>query len=183
MKNQVIAKRYSRALFNLAQGENAIEQYGAELDGFNQLLKDVPDLGSALRNPLYPQGVKKALFLNVAARLELSPIMNSFVNLLVEKGRIQHLPEIADYYHKLIDENSGISRAKVKAAVKLDAAEIERIAAALEKKIGKKIVVEFEQDDSLLGGVYAQIGDFVLDGSVKRQLMNFKESLQRGAVG
>jgi F-type H+-transporting ATPase subunit delta len=53
----------------------------------------------------------------------------------------------------------------------------------LEKKIGKKIVVEFEEDPSLLGGVFAQIGDFVLDGSVKRQLLNFKESLKRGAVG
>jgi F-type H+-transporting ATPase subunit delta len=109
--------------------------------------------------------------------------MNSFLNLLVEKSRIQHLPEIADYYHRLIDEYSGISRAKVKAAVKLRAAEIDEIATALEKKMGKKIVVEFEQDDSLLGGVFAQIGDFVLDGSVKRQLINFKESLKRGAVG
>ena len=183
MKNQVIAKRYSRALFNLAREEKAIEQYGIELDGFNQVLQDIPDLGSALRNPLYPESVKKTLFQKVAARMELSPIMNSFLNLLVEKGRIQHLPEIADYYHRLIDEYSGISRAKVKAAVKLRDAEIEEIAAALEKKMGKKIVVEFEQDDSLLGGVFAQIGDFVLDGSVKRQLINFKESLKRGAVG
>ena len=183
MKNQVIAKRYSRALFNLAREGEAIEQYGIELDGFNQVLKDIPDLGSALRNPLYPEGVKKTLFQKVASQLKLSPIMNSFLNLLVEKGRIQHLPEIADYYHRLIDEYSGISRAKVKAAVKLGATEIEEIAGALEKKIGKKIVVEFEQDDSLLGGVFAQIGDFVLDGSVKRQLINFKESLKRGAVG
>ena len=183
MKNQVIAKRYSRALFNLAREEKAIEQYGIELDNFNQVLRDLPDLGNALRNPLYPEGVKKALFQKVAAGLELSPVINSFLNLLVEKGRIQHLPEIADYYHRLIDEYSGISRAKVKAAVKLRADEIEEIAAALEKKIGKKIVVEFEQDPSLLGGVFAQIGDFVLDGSVKRQLINFKESLKRGAVG
>ncbi len=183
MKNQVIAKRYSKALFNIAQEEKAIEQYGTELDGFNGVLKDFPDLGNALRNPLYPEAVKKTLFQKVAAQLELSPIMNSFLNLLVEKKRIQHLAEIADYYHRLIDEHSNISRAKVKAAFKLGAAEIEEIAAALEEKIGKKIVVEFEQDASLLGGVFAQIGDFVLDGSVKRQLLNFKESLKKGAVG
>ncbi len=183
MKNQVIAKRYSRALFNLAREEKAIERYGTELDGFNQVLKDFPDLGNALRNPLYPEGVKKTLFQRVAAQLELSPIMTSFLNLLVDKKRIQHLPEIVDYYHRLIDEYSGISRAKVKAAVKLDGAQIEEIAAALEKKIGHRIVVEFEQDASLLGGVFAQIGDLVLDGSVKRQLTNFKESLKRGAAG
>ncbi len=119
MKNQVIAKRYSKALFNLAQEEKAIEQYGTELDGFNEVLKDLPDLGNALRNPLYPEAAKKNLFQKVAAQLELSPIMKSFLNLLVEKKRIQHLPEIADYYHRLIDEYSNISRAKVKAAFKL----------------------------------------------------------------
>ena len=183
MKNQVIAKRYSRALFTLAAEGNAIEQYGAELDGFSQVLKAFPDFENVLRNPLYPEGVKLDLFKKVSAQMELSPIVSSFLNLLVDKKRIQHLPEITDYYHRLIDEHSNISRAKVKAAVKLDSAEIEKIAAALEKKMGKKIVVEFEQDPSLLGGVYAQIGDFVLDGSVKRQLLNFKESLKRGAVG
>ena len=119
----------------------------------------------------------------MAAQLELSPIMDSFLNLLIEKKRIQHLPEIVDYYHRLMDEHSNISRAKVKAAFELGAAEIDEISAALEKRIGKKIVVEFEKDTSLLGGVFAQIGDFVLDGSVKRQLLNFRESLKRGAVG
>ena len=183
MKNQVIAKRYSKALFNLAAEGNAIEQYGAELDGFNQVLKALPDFENILRNPLYPEAVKMGLCKKVSAQMELSPIVGSFLSLLVEKKRIQHLPEITDYYHKLIDEHSNIARAKVKAAVKLDAAEIEKIAAALEKKIGKKIVVEFSQDSSLIGGVFAQIGDFVLDGSVKRQLANFKESLKRGAVG
>ena len=183
MKNQVIAKRYSRALFNLAREEKAIEQYGAELNGFIKVLKDFPELEDALRNPLYPDGAKKSLFQKVAAQLQLSPIVNSFLNLLVEKKRIQHLPEIAEYYDRLIDEASNISRAKVKAAVKLADAEIDEIASALEKRIGKKIIVEFERDPSLLGGVFAQIGDFVLDGSVKRQLINFKESLKRGAAG
>jgi F-type H+-transporting ATPase subunit delta len=183
VKNQVIAKRYSRALFNLAREEKAIEQYGSELDGFNQVLKDLPDLENALRNPLYPEAVKKTLFLKVASQLGLSPIVRNFLTLLVEKGRIRHLPEIADYYHRLMDEHSNISRAKVKAAAQLGDAEIGEIAAALEKKIGRKIIVEFEVDPTLIGGVFAQIGDFVLDGSVKRQLINFKESLKRGAVG
>jgi len=183
VKNQVIAKRYSRALFNLAREEKAIEQFASELDGFSQVLKDLPELGNALRNPLYPETVKKTLFQKVASQMDLSPVVKSFLTLLVEKGRIQHLPEIADYYHRLMDEHSGISRAKVKAAAELGDGEIEEIAAALQKKIGKKIIVEFEVDTSLIGGVLAQVGDLVLDGSVKRQLLNFKESLKRGAVG
>ena len=183
MKNLIIAKRYSRALFNLAEEAKAIEQLGTELHEFDEFLKQFPDLGNALRNPLYPEAAKKKLFETVTNQVELSPIMKSFLKLLIEKKRIQYLPDIGDYYDRLIDEHSNIARAKVKAAVKLNETELGEIAASLEKKIGKKIVVEFQQDASLLGGVYAQIGDFVLDGSVKRQLLNFKESLKRGAVG
>ena len=183
MKNLIIAKRYSKALFNLAEEGKAIEQYGQELHGFDEVLKRFPDLENALRNPLYPEATQKKLFEAVAGQMELSPIMKSFLNLLIEKKRIQYLPDIGDYYDRLIDEHSNIARAKVKAAVKLNDSELGEIAASLEKKIGKKIVVEFQQDPSLLGGVFAQIGDFVLDGSVKRQLLNFKESLKRGAVG
>ncbi len=58
MKNQVIAKRYSRALFTLAQEEKAIEQYGTELEGFSQVLHAFPDLENALRDPLCPGGMK-----------------------------------------------------------------------------------------------------------------------------
>jgi len=119
----------------------------------------------------------------VAKKIKLAPVRKGFLTLLVEKGRIQYLPDIGDYYHKLMDEYSNIARAKVKAAVELGEGDLEQIAATLEKRIGKKIVVEFERDPSLLGGVFAQIGDFVLDGSVRKQLLNFKESLKRGAVG
>jgi F-type H+-transporting ATPase subunit delta len=183
VKNQVIAKRYARALFNLASEEQAVEQYGAEIDGFGGILKEFADLGNALRNPLYPVPIKKTLFQEVASRLQLSPVVRGFLNLLIEKRRIQNLPETTEYYHRLIDEKSNIARAKVRAPFKLEDDEIKELAAALEKKIGMKIVAEFEEDPSLIGGVFAQIGDFVLDGSVKRQLLNFKESLKRGAVG
>ena len=152
MKNLIIAKRYSRALFNLAKEEQAIEQYGSELDGFNAVLKELPDLGNVLRNPLYPEATKKSLFQSVAGSLGLSPVMGSFLKLLIEKGRIQHLPDIGDYYHRLIDEHSNIARAKVKAAVALDEKDLKKIAATLEKKVGKKIVVEFRAGSLASGG-------------------------------
>jgi len=110
-------------------------------------------------------------------------MMKGFLTLLIQKKRIQYLPDIGEYYRKLIDEHSNIARARVMAAVELGQTELDEIAATLEKKVGKKIIVEFEQDPSLLGGVFAQIDDLVLDGSVRRQLLNFKESLKRGAVG
>jgi F-type H+-transporting ATPase subunit delta len=122
------------------------------------------------------------MFGAVADKGSMTPIMRSFIKLLIEKQRVQHLPEITEYYHRLIDEHSNVARAKVTAATKLDEKAIQEIAQALEQRTGKQIVVEFKEDPALIGGVVAQIGDLVLDGSVRRQLLNFKESIKRGAA-
>ncbi|GLI35613.1 ATP synthase F1 subunit delta [Desulforhabdus amnigena] len=183
MRNLVIAKRYAKALFNLALDGGWVGQYGRELDGFVQLLGELPDFADAVQNPLYPEAARKALFYSVADKAEMTPIMKSFINLLIEKKRVQHIGDIADYYHKLIDDHDNVARAQLKAATQLDEPVIQEIAQTLENMTGKKIVVEFQLDPTLIGGVVAQIGDLVLDGSVRRQLLNFKETLKRGALG
>ena len=183
MKNQVVAKRYAKALFTLAVEGGWVGQYGQELEEFQKLLKDVPELADAIQNPLYPEAARNSVFRVVAAKSDLTPVVKSFLSLLVEKKRMQHLDEIVEYYGKLIDDHANVARAQVRAAGALDEFAIQEIAETLEKMTGKKIVVEFEEDPSLIGGVVAQIGDMVLDGSVRRQLLNFKESLKRGALG
>jgi F-type H+-transporting ATPase subunit delta len=183
VKNLVIAKRYAKALFNLAVKDKLVDQYGQELEAFVQLMAQLPDLADALRNPLYPEAARKSLFNSVADKAGLSPIIRSYLNLLIEKRRLANLAEITEYYYRLIDEHQNIARAKVTAASKLDEKAIADIAKSLEKLTGKKVVVEFQVAPELLGGVVAQIGDLVLDGSVRRQLLNFKETMKRGALG
>jgi F-type H+-transporting ATPase subunit delta len=170
-------------LFNLAKEEGKIEQYGQELSEFVQLLLQLPDLADAIQNPLYNEGVKKSVFQSVAEKSEMTPILKSFLTLLIEKDRIRHLGEIRDYYYSLIDQHNNVARAKVSAASHLDDAAVANISQALEKIVGKKIIVEFETDPELIGGVVARIGDLVLDGSVRTQLYNIKESLKRGELG
>jgi F-type H+-transporting ATPase subunit delta len=182
VKNLVIAKRYSRALFNLAQEGGWVGQYGRELDQIVRLLNEHQDLASALQNPQYPEAIRLAMFGSIAEKGNVTPVMRNFVRLLIEKKRVQNLPEIAEYYHRLIDEHSNVARAQITAATKLDEQVIQEIAQALEQRTGKQIVVEFKQDPELIGGVVAQIGDLVLDGSVRRQLLNFKETIKRGAA-
>jgi len=183
VKNLVIAKRYAKALFNIALQEAKIEQYGQELGQLLQLFKELPDVAEAMQNPLHPEATRKLLFKVVADKAGPTPIFRSFVNLLIEKKRVQHLAEIAEYYNKLIDEHANVARAKITAATQLSENVIGEIAKTLEKMTGKKVVVEFVKDPGLIGGVVAQIGDLVLDGSVRRQLINFKETLKRGALG
>jgi F-type H+-transporting ATPase subunit delta len=183
VKNLIIAKRYAKALFNLAKEEAKVEQYGQELAGLVQVFEASPELFDAIQSPLYPEAARKSILESIAGSVGLTPIMKSLVSMLIEKNRVANLGEISEYYKGLIDEDANVARAKVSAAVPLEDNVIREIAATLEKMTGKKIVVEFQQDPELIGGVVARIGDLVLDGSVRTQLFNIRETLKRGELG
>ncbi len=90
--------------------------------------------------------------------------------LLLDKGRIASLPDIARAHRTLVDEQAGRVRATVTSARPLDPLLETRLKTALEKLSGKKVIFEKREDPALLGGVVAQVGDIVYDGSVRTQL-------------
>jgi len=100
--------------------------------------------------------------------------------LLFDKGRMGYIVDINNFYQKLADELKGIARASLVSATELTSDTVEKIRASLSQKTGKDIILEVEQDPSLIGGIVTKIGDLVLDGSIKTQLSNMRESLRRG---
>jgi len=106
--------------------------------------------------------------------------MTSFLLLLFDKGRIGFISDINGFYQKLADELKGVARASLVSATELSSGTIEKIRKTLSKKTGKDIILEVEQDSGLIGGIVTRMGDLVLDGSIKTQLFNMRESLKRG---
>ena len=84
---------------------------------------------------------------------------------------------IARAYRDLADAHTGRVRARVTSAEPLTAAAADRVRRALEERTGKKVIVETAVDPSLIGGVVAQVGDLVLDGSVRTQLADLRSKL------
>lgn len=183
MKNQVIAKRYAKAIFEIALEEGRVEEYYQELKDVLALFKEVPDFERVLATPIYPDEVKVRTVEMVADKAGMSPIVKRFLEVLVEKQRVPYLEDVVAVYGKLMDEHVNVARAQVSAAVELDETTLELIAESLSKIVGKRVIVEFHQDPDLIGGVVAKIGDLVLDGSVRTQLKNIKETLKRGELG
>jgi F-type H+-transporting ATPase subunit delta len=116
----------------------------------------------------------------VIERLDLSKVMQSFLKLLFEKGRIGFIVNINSFYQKLADELKGVARASLLSAGELPVETVDNIRTALSERTGKDIILEVETDPSLIGGIVTRIGDLVLDGSIKTQLLNMRESLKRG---
>ncbi len=180
MKNLAIARRYAKALLLIGKEDGQTEQYRQELGGLAQLMTEQKALADAITNPLYNADERKKVFEGVLGKLDLSKVMSAFLMLLFEKGRVGFLVSINDFFQKLADELKGVAQASLVSATELSAETIEKIRSALSKRTGKEIVLDVQQDPGLIGGIVTKIGDLVLDGSIKTQLLNMRESLKRG---
>ena len=180
MRSSAIARRYAKALMLIGKEDGQAETYREELQGFIDLFDQHEQLEQMLTNPLYSTENRRKVLVAVLDAVEISNVMRSFLTLLFNKGRISYLRQITTYYFKLADELKGIVRANLVSAAELPSEKFEEIRNALSKMTGKEVVLDAEQDPSIIGGVVTKIGDLVLDGSIKTQLENMRESLKRG---
>jgi len=180
VKNLAIARRYAKALMLIGKEDGMAEKYRDELNGLAGLFSQGQVLGQTVCNPLYDAEGRKKVLEVVVGKLGVSKVMNSFMLLLFEKGRIGFLADINDFYQKLADELKGIARASIISATELSSDAVEKIRESLSRMTGKEVKLDVEKDTSLIGGVVTKIGDLVLDGSIKTQLLNMRESLKRG---
>jgi len=180
VKNLTIARRYAKALLIIGKEDGEAETYREELDGFASLMSREKDLEQAICNPLYAVSGRKKVLEAVIDKVNVSKVMESFLLLLFDKGRFGFLHAINDFYQELADELKGILRASLVSATELSSETVEKIRTTLSTRTGKDIILEVDQDPGLIGGIVSRIGDLVLDGSIKTQLLNMRKSLKRG---
>ncbi|MFH2091372.1 MAG: ATP synthase F1 subunit delta [Pseudomonadota bacterium] len=180
MKNLTVSRRYAKALILIGQENGQADQYNEELESLVGLFDTQENFETVLTNPLYNKNDRRKVLEAVLAATDLSKITKSFMVLLFDKGRIGFLREIASYYKDLADELKGVIKASIVSATELSADAVNKIKDALSKKTGKSIVLNVEQDPDLIGGIITKIGDLVLDGSVRTQLINMRETLKKG---
>jgi F-type H+-transporting ATPase subunit delta len=175
-----LTRRYAKALVAIGVEEKAIESYGDELASVKDVMAREVLLRQLLDSPTLDMNKKVAMLADLCQALELSAGMIKFLGLLLDKGRIGYLGQIEDNYRQLADELSGILSAKITAAVELDDVQQQEIAVSLEQQTGKRVAVSVQVDPGLIGGVQAEIGGRLFDGSVRTQLKRIEESLMKG---
>jgi F-type H+-transporting ATPase subunit delta len=175
-----IARRYAKALVQLGAEEGAVEKFNTELSAFNSTLANNPALGSIFMSPAYGLKAKREILKDIIGKLDLSGTGGNFLLLLLDKGRLSLLPQIAESYSAFADEISGVIRPTLASGLPLDDSQVESIKSALEKSTGKKVTLKVELDPTLIGGVVTKIGDKLFDGSVRTQLNKIEDILQKG---
>lgn len=178
MKQIILARRYAKALFAVGKEEGKFEQYNDALQGMAGLYGSGAELADALTNPLYPLDVREKVMEGIVASMGVDKIMANFLNLLVEKKRAGILPEIAEEFQAMVDEEKNVSHGSVVSAVELNNELQAKVQATLEKLTGKKVELTTSVDPSIIGGIIAKVGDLELDGSIKTQLAGLKDSIK-----
>jgi len=175
-----VARRYAKALVDVAAASDELEAVRQELSRFADLLGEQRELRQFFTNPSVLRRDKVRVLDDVVARLLVRPLTRSFLRILLEAGRLPALESVLRAYEALVDERLGRVRAMVTTAGPLEAGAQERLRQRLEQMTGKTVYLEVQQDPTILGGLVTQIGSLVYDGSLRTQLARLRGELVRG---
>ena len=176
MPRKFNARRYARAVFEIALEEKGLERWQSDLQKLVGAVGDAEFL-AVLESPRIKFEEKSRLLSQLAG---IGPLALNLVRLLVTRGGVNILPAIAAEYRRLLDEYHGIQNAAVVTAVSLDKKDKEKLAAELGVMVGKKIQLESAVDPAIIGGIVARVGGRLLDGSTRSKLTALKKELASG---
>lgn len=181
MQNPRLAVRYAKSLLDLAVEQNSLEAVLQDMTGIQEVCKVSRDFTGMLRSPII-KADKKTAVVEAVLGSRISPLSKAFVNLLIGKGRESVLPEIATSFLQQYKALKNIRTATLTTAVPATDA----LKAAMQAKVeaaspGQTVELKAVVDPAIIGGFVLEVGDRIVDASVRRDLIdvrkNFTENL------
>ncbi len=177
MSSGSLSRRYAKALMEIGNEDGSYQGIGQDVASMANAIKASSELSGILSNPVFPRDDREKIVLGILQRIGASKTVINFSKLLLDRERMNILPEISRELSAMIDEKSGQITATVTSAQRLSVAQQTELKTTLESLTGKKVLIEATEDPSLLGGVVAKVGDLVYDGSIRTQLQELGRSL------
>jgi F-type H+-transporting ATPase subunit delta len=176
MSNELVAKRYANALFELASEQNLVETVEHDLQVVKKEYVENHELNKFLQHPAITKESKKSVLSETFA--QISETVLNLVCLLVDKHRLSIIPGLVTEYVNIANESRNIADATVYSVNALSQEELDKIGAIFASKLGKSSLrVTNEIDPSLIGGYKVRIGNRIFDGSIKNKLVRIEREL------
>jgi F-type H+-transporting ATPase subunit delta len=176
MQHNSVALRYAQALFTVAKQTSTLDKQLADLMKVQAILESSPDLSRALLSPTVSVQVKHQILRSLLAT-RIEPVTLNFLYVMVDKGRENIFNQVLESYRNLLRAERGELEVTVRVAVLLDPAVTSQVKSTLDKYTKYNVSLKIEVDPQLLGGMVIIIGDRMIDGSLKTQLMQIGERL------
>lgn len=166
---------YAEALVSVIAAEGNINEVQDELFRFSRALESHDELRQVLSDPHIPAERRQQIVQDLLQG-KASDTTLGIVSMVVATGRIKELPAIVDRLLEFTATRTNKAIAEVRSAVELDETQRARLAEALKARLGHEVDVVVIVDPTVLGGIITQVGDTVIDGSVRHRLAQLKES-------
>jgi F-type H+-transporting ATPase subunit delta len=176
MLNVQLAKKYARAIFEIAQDEDKLKEYGSELASVAEAVAGSDDLRAFLADPQIQPDAKKSVLQQIFQDDVSTDVMH-FLMLLVDKRRIALVPEIDAQFQQMANAARGVIIADVTTAMEMSALQIKKLRQKLQQVTGGEVKLRRHVDAAILGGVVVRIGDRRIDGSVRGRLQALGQTL------
>lgn len=174
----LVDKTYGDAFFELMIEEDpdGLTKAKDELNALKGILDDVPELVKLSKTPTVTREEKLGI-VESAFKDRLSEYSYNFLRVLTEAGRLDHFDKICAYFSARCNDHLGIAEVTAVTAEPLSESAKKKLAAQMEKRLGKKVIVKEETDASIIGGMVVKYEGTTLDGSVKAKLIALKNEI------
>ena len=178
----MVARRYAKALFALGRksGMDALDACSRDLVTLTAFADTSHELAALFRNPVFSSDEKRRVLTVIANKGGIGQMVRDFCFLLADKGRLAELSAITGEFNTLVDKEKGILRGTLTTAVPLDADKRDMVKKQLEKKVGRTLELTFTVNPDILGGMLLNVGDKLLDASLRAQLSLLTDAIKRG---
>ena len=167
MARRAYARRYAQAIFEIALAKEELDRWQLDLRKIVSVASDSA-LMASLGHPKFHFDDKAKILSELLK--DINPLALNLVLLLVTRGRLDIIGDIADAYQRLLDSYRGVEQAELVTAIPLDEDAKVKLAEYLGAVKGKKVVLKSEVDSAIMGGFIARIEGKLLDGSTRSKL-------------
>lgn len=179
MSIQTVARRYANALADVVTKNGETEIVRTELNQFQQLMTESPQLAEVFRNPSVPYEQKSRVLETLIGRTKPVKTTANLLRVLLRNARLADIAAVYERFAAVLEERAGMVTAEVTTAQNLSAEQQAALQTRLQAVTGKKVNLNFKIDPEIIGGVVTRIGSTVYDGSVKNQLEQLREKMIR----
>ena len=178
MSQGVIARRYAKALINLA--EKDLENTGKSLTALAGVYSNSTELSEVLSDTKVSSQIKQDVLKKILKKIKVSKLVDTFIRYLLAKRRIVLLPNIERAFNLFLQEKLGRIEAGITVAQEISEVTVGKLEKAISRYSGKEVTVNITIDPAIIGGIVTRIGSVVIDGSIHTQLNQIRQSIIRG---
>lgn len=173
-----LAERYSRALFDLADEERAVDAVAQDLDSLAAMIEGSADLDRLIRSPVISRADQLRAMTALVSAADMHVLTGKFIGLLARNRRLFILPAIIRAFRRMLARRRGETAAEVTSAQKLSAAQRAALAAQLKQAVGTEVSLTDRVDPSILGGLVVRVGSRMVDSSLRTKLQRLRLAMK-----